>query len=192
MIATFFHWLQSMDFAVAIRESALVYPIIMTGHLTGMALFGGMILMVDMRLLGLAMRSYSVSDVVGQLRIWKRIGFCMVVGCGILLGWSEADKYYPNPFFWTKMTLLSLVIIHSLVFRRSVYRNTAELDRAPAMPGRAKLAACLSLVLWAGLVCAGRWIGYYEPKKETILLSLPERPQLEELRVKDQERERHG
>jgi uncharacterized membrane protein len=170
-LAAFFHWLQSMEFATAIRESALVYPIIMASHLTGMALFGGMILMVDMRLLGLAMTSYSVTDVVGQLRIWKRIGFVMVVTCGVLLAWSEGDKYYPNPFFWTKMTLLALVGIHALVFRRSVYANTEEIDRAPKIPGRAKLAAGLSLLLWASLVCAGRWIGYWEaPRKPDIAI----------------------
>jgi hypothetical protein len=60
------------------------------------------------------------------------------------------------------MTLLALLIVHSLVFRRSVYRNTAELDRAEGMPGRAKLAAALSLILWLGVVTAGRMIGYYE------------------------------
>ena len=157
-----FHWLQNTEFATALRESGLPYPIVMTCHLTGMALFGGMILMTDLRLLGLAMREHSVTDVVKQLRLWKRVGFVMVVTCGILLAWSEAEKYYGNPYFWTKMTLLGLVGVHALVFRRSVYGRTEELDRAPRMPTRAKVAACLSLVLWAGLVCAGRWIGYWE------------------------------
>ena len=65
----FFQWLQSTGIATALRESAWVYPIVMASHLTGMALFGGMILMTDLRLLGLVMRNSSVSDVVGQLRL---------------------------------------------------------------------------------------------------------------------------
>jgi hypothetical protein len=157
-----FQWLQNTEFATALRESGLPYPIVMTCHLTGMALFGGMILMTDLRLLGLAMKDYSVTDVVKQLRIWKRIGFVIVVTCGVLLAWCEAEKYYGNPFFWTKMTLLSLVGVHALIFRGSVYNNTEEIDRAPKIPTKAKVAACLSLLLWSGLVCAGRWIGYYE------------------------------
>jgi len=44
------------------------------------------------------MRSYSVSDVVDQLRIWKRIGGVLVVTCGIFLAWSKAEFYYHNPF----------------------------------------------------------------------------------------------
>ena len=107
-------------------------------------------------------RSQSFSDVVWRLRPWKWGGLVLMVTCGVLLAGSEAGKYYGNPYFWTKMTLLSLLIVHSLVFRRSVYRNTAALDRAAVMPGRAKLAAALSLILWVGVVTAGRMIGYYE------------------------------
>ena len=160
----FFHWLQQTEFGTALRESALVYPIVMASHLTGMALFGGLILMTDLRILGIAMRSSSVSDVIVQLRLWKRLGLVMVAGCGILLAWSKAEYYYQNPYFWIKMALLLLVGVHALVFRKSVYNNTAELDRARVMPTQAKVAACLSLVLWIGLVSAGRLIGYYEVK----------------------------
>jgi len=159
-----FQWLQNTDTATALRESAWVYPIVMATHLTGMALFGGMILMTDLRLLGVVMRKSSVSDVVGGLRVWKRVGLVLVATCGILLAWAKAEFYYHNPFFWAKMALLTLVGIHALIFRNRVYNNTAEIDRAPVIPTNAKVAACLSLALWVGLVSAGRLIGYYEPK----------------------------
>jgi len=146
---------------VAFRESALVYPIVLTGHLTGMALFGGMIAITDLRLLGWAMRSTSITDVVEQLRIWKRIGFVLVVGCGALLLGSKAELYYYNPFYWAKMSLLLLVGIHALAFR-SVYGNPAALDRAPEVPSKAKIAACLSLLIWISLVTAGRSIAYWD------------------------------
>ncbi|MCU1335279.1 MAG: putative rane protein [Bryobacterales bacterium] len=160
----FVQWLQNAGLATAIRESAIVYPVILSLHLTGMALFGGMILMTDLRLLGIAMTKRPVSEVVEGLRPWKHLGLTLVVTCGFLLAWSKIAIYYPNPFFRLKLGLLTLVTIHALVFRRSVYRNTRELDRSPVIPGRAKLAAALSLVLWIGLVSAGRWIGYWEPK----------------------------
>jgi hypothetical protein len=50
--------------------------------------------------------------------------------------------------------------VHAGVFRRSVYGNTAKLDAAPSMPTEAKLAAALSLILWAGMVFAGRLIAF--------------------------------
>ena len=163
--------IQSIGFMTDLRESALVFPIMLTTHLCCIAVFGGMILMTDLRLLGLAMTDRTVTDVVGQFRIWKRVGFCLMVTMGALLAGSEAAKYAINPFFWGKMTLLVLVGVHALVFRGSVYNNTEAIDRLPAIPTRAKVAASLSLLLWFGLVTMGRLIGYYEPPQEKAAVS---------------------
>jgi hypothetical protein len=160
-ILEIFQSIQATPWASAIRGSALVYPIIMTGHLTGMGLFGGMIAITDARLLGIAMRKYPITDVVNQARIWKRIGGTLVITCGVLLLASKAEFYYYNPFYWTKMSLLLLVGVHALVFR-GVYSNPEALDAAPQMPVKAKVAACISLLLWIGLVTAGRAIGYFD------------------------------
>jgi len=162
MILEFFRWLQSTEFITAFRESELLYPIVLTLHLTGMGLFGGMIAITDMRLLGWAMRGSSITEVVKQLRVWKQIGFVLTVGCGIMLLSAKAELYYYNPFYWTKMTLLMLVGVHALVFHKSVYANTAALDRASKVPAIAKVAACVSLFLWIGLVSAGRSIAYWD------------------------------
>ena len=161
-IQSFSHAIQSTDFFTSLRESALTYPIIMSLHLSSIAIFGGMILMTDLRLLGWAMRSVPVSDLVEQTRPWKRLGFVVMITCGALLAGSKLDEYYDNPYFQLKLLLLALVAVHAMIFHRSVYGNTAELDRAPTMPGRAKLAACLSLLLWLGILTNGRWIAYYE------------------------------
>ena len=75
-------WLQNMSFATAIRESALVFPVILSLHLTGMGLFGGMILMTDLRILGIAMTKRPISDVVNGLRPWKHLGLTLTAGCG--------------------------------------------------------------------------------------------------------------
>jgi len=164
MLLTIAHSLQSMGWATELRESALVYPVVMMGHLAGMALFGGMIVMTDMRILGLGLKKYPIADVVKGLRPWKHAGLTWTASCGIALAWSEADKYAGNPYFWMKMSFFGLILIHALVFRGSVYSKVEEFDRTAVVPGRAKLAAILSLVLWTGVVSSGRWIGYYEPK----------------------------
>ena len=161
-LAEIMHWIQSFPPMEAMRESALVYPIVMATHLASIAAFGGMILMTDLRLLGVAFTDYSVTDVVKGLRPWKHAGLTVIVICGLLLGTSEADKYYPNGFFWIKMTLLVLAVVHSLVFRGSVYHNTEALDRAKTVPPQAKVAAATSLLLWTSIACMGRLIAYWE------------------------------
>jgi hypothetical protein len=157
--------IQNIDFLTAIRESALVYPVLLGTHLACIAVFGGMILMTDLRLLGLSLKSLTITQVVGSLRPWKRVGGVIMITAGLLLGSSEAVKYAPNPYFWTKMTVLSLIGIHALIFRPLVYNNTEELDRSPVIPTKAKVAASLSLVLWLSMACLGRLIAYYEPRQ---------------------------
>jgi hypothetical protein len=168
MILSFAQWVQSTDFFTALRSSWYVYPVVMSLHLVGIALFGGLVLMTNMRLLGLAMRDHSLSDVINQFRIPKQIGLIMIATCGILMLGSKAEEYYYNAFFRIKLALLALLFVHGWAFRRSVYYNTAEIDRSPQIPGSAKLAACLSLLLWACIACAGRGIGYIDPPLEKL------------------------
>jgi len=162
-VLSFAQWLQYTDWAAALRYSATVYPLVLTLHMIGIAFFGGMILFTNLRLLGWSMRRLPVSKVIGALRVPKYIGFTIVITCGILMASSKAEEYYYNWFFWTKMSLLALIAVHGLVFRRSVYRG--RLDPAPS---QAKLAGSLSLLLWTGVMICGRGIGYIEPPLEKL------------------------
>jgi hypothetical protein len=154
--------IQSIGFLTDLRESALVYPIVMATHLACIALFGGMVVLTDLRLLGVALTSTPVSDVVNGLKWWKRLGFVIIATCGLLLGTSEAEKYAPNPYFWTKMTLLALVGVHALIFKPKVYDHPEQFDNLTVMPSQAKAAAAISLVLWLCIPTMGRLIAYYE------------------------------
>ena len=164
----FAKWIQGTDWASYVRMSAYLYPAILSAHLSGIALFAGAILVTDLRLLGVMLRNYTVSDIVGQLRWPKRIGMLIVATCGILLASSKAEEYYYNVFFRTKLILLALVFVHALVFRGGVYNNTSALDQAGQIPGKAKLAAALSLILWISIACVGRGIGYIEPPLDKL------------------------
>ena len=163
-VAEISHAIQSIGFLTYIRESGYTYPMILSTHLASIAVFGGLILMTDVRILGWAMTDVPITEVVRTLRRWKWIGFCIMVMMGLLLATSEMDKYYGNPYFQMKMSLLVLVAVHALIFRGPVYSKPEALDAAPTMPGIAKAAAISSLCLWIGIACCGRWIAYYEPK----------------------------
>lgn len=168
MLLSFAQWIQATAFFTALRGSANIYPIVMSLHMVGIAFFGGMILMTDMRLLGFAMRKRSIADVVNQLRVPKRWGLLLTASCGILMAGSKAEEYYYNAFFRAKLILFGAIIVSELIFYRTVYANPAELDRAPKTPGSAKLAAALSVVLWTSVAVCGRGIGYIEPPLNKI------------------------
>jgi len=64
------------------------------------------------------------------------------------------------------------VFVHALIFRGSVYKNPAALDQAGKIPGKAKLAAAVSLILWISIACVGRGIGYIEPPLDKLHASV--------------------
>jgi len=157
-ILSMLDWIQSTNLSVAIREGGLPYPILGGLHLLSIALFGGMLLVTDLRLLGWALKSRKVSDIWYMAVPWKRLGFLVIVVTGLLLAWAEPIRLYESPSFWVKMILFALVGVHAVVFRRSVYEHPEKLDAA--ITPRAKLAAAISLVLWAGIILAGRMIAF--------------------------------
>lgn len=157
--------IQDTQFFTALRESGVPYPMILSTHLAMIAIFGGLILLTDLRLLGLTLTDIPASELIKRTRPFKWVGFLIMITCGILLGGAKFATYYNNPFFLIKMSLLACVGIHALYFRRSVYRNPA-LDGPKGLPRAAKVAATLSLVIWLAILSNGRWIAYWEPKDE--------------------------
>lgn len=161
MLGTFGAWVQSLSVFTAVRESTLAYPTFLSTHLACIALFGGMILIGNLRLLGLVLRERSIGDVMSSLRPWKQFGFVLMIAMGVLLAGSKASEYLTNPYFQIKMVLLALIGVHGTLFRHRVYRNPG-LSGATTTPGVAKLAAVTSFVLWLGVLSMGRWIAYYD------------------------------
>jgi hypothetical protein len=151
--------IQDIGAFTAVRESVYVYPIILSTHLACIAVFGGLILVTNLRLLGWMLTDVPVDALIQGLRPWKQGGFIVMVTCGVLLGASKAEEYLTNPFFLTKMALLAGVGLHGLYFGGKVYRRDERLISAST----ARQAAVFSLILWIGVVSMGRWIAYYDP-----------------------------
>ena len=150
---------QEVGVLTAVRESVYVYPIVLSMHLACIAIFGGLILLTNLRLLGWTLMEVPADALIASLRPWKQAGFTIMVACGALLAGSKAEEYLTNPFFQLKMVLLAGVAIHGLYFRNRVYRREGRL----VSPAQARAAAVLSLMLWTSVVSMGRWIAYYDP-----------------------------
>ncbi|HEV3481579.1 MAG TPA: DUF6644 family protein, partial [Candidatus Acidoferrales bacterium] len=88
-------------------------------------------------------------------------GFAIMVVSGTLLFSSEATKLYNNGAFLLKMCLILLAGINALVFHTTIYQRVDKWDVAAVTPIAAKLAGAFSLVLWVGVIFAGRWIAYW-------------------------------
>ena len=153
-------WLEKTPAAAAMRDSLWTFDITETIHTLGIILVAGTIMLVDLRLLGLGLRREPVSHVVSRVVPWTLSGFGLMFLTGGWLFSAEATKLYHSPAFRIKMVLLSLAGLNALIFHLTIYRRSAEWDGMPVAPLRARLAGLASLVLWVGIIAAGRAIAY--------------------------------
>jgi hypothetical protein len=153
-------WLEQTSVGAGIRESLWLFPAIETVHLLGMAALVGTVGVFDLRLLGRTLRRERVSELGRRLLPWTSGAFAVQVVTGVLLFSSEAVKVYTNPAFRLKMLLIFLAGVHALVFHWTVYRNVASWDDGAVLPVGAKVAGLVSILLWIGVVAAGRFIGF--------------------------------
>jgi hypothetical protein len=153
-------WLEKTPAAAAMRDSLWIFDITETTHTLGIILVAGTIMLVDLRLLGLGLRREPVSHVVSRIVPWTLSGFGLMFFTGGWLFSAEASKLYHSPAFRIKMILLSLAGLNALIFHLTIYRRAAEWDGMPVAPMRARLAGLASLVLWIGIIAAGRSIAY--------------------------------
>ena len=153
-------WLNDTSCSTALRESPWDYYILGAFHILGIGLFGGVVLLGDLRLLGIALRRVRVSQVLDRFRPWKSAGFGVVFASGVLLALSEPLDCYHSRCFWASLLLLALFGANALVFRFGIYRSVTAWDEASSAPAAAQWAAGISLLLLAALVIAGRGIAF--------------------------------
>jgi len=156
----FCKWLEGSWVGGGVRESLWLFPVIETVHLLGMTTLVGTVAVLDFRLLGWVMRRERVSNLASRLLPWAWTGFAVQVITGAILFSSEAVKVYGNPAFRVKMLLMLLTGVHALIFQLIVKRDVATWDAGAALPAKAKVAGGVSILLWIGVVAAGRFIGF--------------------------------
>ncbi len=155
-VLEFCKWVQFSPPLIAMRSSPWLFPIIATIHLMGLAVLGGAVLVVDLRLLGFGMRRQPVAQLVRDTDRWLMGSLLVMVATGIPLFMCFATKYYYLTFFWVKMVALCLV----LVFTFSIHRRVAMADETHANTVSSKVVALVSLSLWTTVAFGGRYIGF--------------------------------
>jgi hypothetical protein len=156
----FCKWLEATPVGASVRQSLWLFPAIETVHLLGMAALLATIGTFDLRLAGILLRRDTISSVGRRLLPWAWAAFAIQVITGGLLFSSEASHMVVNPAFRVKMLLIVLAGTHALAFQWATRKRIPAWDGEAAPPALARIAGVLSLLLWMGVVAAGRWIGF--------------------------------
>jgi hypothetical protein len=153
-------WLQNSLMGRSIHDSVWLFPVIETIHLFGVVVLVGAASVLDLRLMGVAFKDYTVSMLADRFLPWIWAGFVIQVVTGILLFSSEATKMYGSDVFRVKMLLIAAAGLNALVFHLLAYQSIGKWDQDAVAPLSARFAGTFSILLWFGIVGAGRWIAY--------------------------------
>lgn len=153
-------WLETTALAVAMRQWLWLYPIVEIAHILGFVVLVGAAAMFDLRLLGLS-RGVPVTDLARHLLPWARGGLAIVAPTGLMMFTAHATEIAVNPAFRLKLILIAGATLNATVFHRWPFKSVSAWNQYAEAPRTAKLAACVSLVFWAGVISCGRLLAYF-------------------------------
>jgi hypothetical protein len=152
--------LQATSLGTAIAESTVLFPLIEAVHLLGLAVSIGLLLVVDLRLLGLVLPKVPAVTVHRQLRRWIFSGFTTTLVSGVLLFLAEAAQVIVNYAFIAHALFVILGIANAVFFEIRLASHAAEWRDALRLPAAARLAGAASLSAWFLVLVSGRLIPY--------------------------------
>jgi hypothetical protein len=152
----FSDWLSATAFSQAIQVTSWAIPGIQTVHLLGIAALFASALVVSLRIAGHGLSSEPLPAVARRFvrAIWSLLLILLV--SGLLLITAEPGRTITNPVFYAKMTMLAVAVCITLWLARVSRR---ELQKPS---GIHVAAAAFGMLLWIGIIFAGRFIAYVE------------------------------
>ena len=157
-LVSYFQAVADSSLSQAISTSTWAFAVIESVHLLALAVIGGAVLVVDLRLLGWGLRDQRVADLARDAFPWLVGSLIVMLVTGYLLMASLAySKYFINYAFQLKMWFLFAAILYTYTIRRSFTRR----DESRINPAVAKIIAIVSILLWSGVGIMGRGIGFY-------------------------------
>ena len=152
--------LEGTALAQYVASSDWAFPTFETIHVIAIVTVVGSIVVVDLRLLGLASRETRVTELTKDTLPWTWGAFVLALITGTLLFISKATTYIVNPFFLWKMVLIALAGVNMAVFHLITWHDIKTWDAAPQAPRGAKIAGGISIGLWAIVLFVARAIGF--------------------------------
>ena len=152
----FVSWVENSALGIWMIDSIWGYPIVLSAHAVGMSIVVGTVLMIDLRVLGLAGDAPLASF---RNMFWVTwFGVFLNFTSGVALFASDPAKFLVHPAFWIKIALMLVGVLSHVLLWNSLSVNS----HGQGESGKVKNLAIFSLLLWVGVIIAGRVIGYIE------------------------------
>jgi zinc transporter ZupT len=150
-----------------VQEDPWGYPIVLSCHAVGMALLAGVVLMMNFRVLGLG-RAVPLRY-LHRLMNLAFVGLILNLLSGLMLFVADAVSHYENTAFRIKILLLVaggilIVLLSRRVFTQSAAHGVTDhsADYVADESASTRVIAGLCVLVWTGVIVAGRLIAYAE------------------------------
>ncbi len=145
-----------MDFAALtgipwIARHPIAYPALEMVHITGIALLLGSLVLLELRLWGVA-AELPVAPLARLALGVTATGFALAAASGLLMFAANPAELLGNRFFLIKMGLLTVAGCNAVLFH-----SRGGLQRSDAWT---RAQTVLSVGLWLGAIICGRWMAY--------------------------------
>jgi hypothetical protein len=160
MLQIFSKWLGATAASAVIQNVSWIIPLVQTIHILAIAIVLSSVAMLDLRLLGVAGKRVTISDMAERFLPWIWGALIVLASTGAILIIGEPNRSLMNPAFQIKMALVVSAIAVTLIFQHTVRRNAAFWDLSPSRRRSARLTALISLAIWLAIAICGRLIAY--------------------------------
>ncbi len=155
-LLSFFNWLDTSWLADIAKAYGGVFAVVQMFHLLALSLLGGMVLVGDLRLLGVVMKDIPSETVIANTEKWFGVALVVITLSGVFMSAAVAMKLYYNEMFWAKMVAFAT----GVVFFYFVRKPLLDTDHSRINTWTLRLTALASITLWFTVAACGRWIGF--------------------------------
>jgi hypothetical protein len=159
-LSEFSRWLAATSLSHTIQIAGWIIPTLQTIHILSVAVVFSSAILVDLRIWRLLERDVPLPEVARRFlpTIWPVLLILLTTGSLLIVG--EPKRSLLNSTFYLKMALLAVAIVLTVGLQRSISSSPNFWDRNRARRVAGRFAASVSIVVWCGILFAGRWIAY--------------------------------
>ena len=157
----FANWLSLTSISVLIqRNEKWVIPTIQSIHIIGIGIVLTCVLMMTLRVLGVAGTDRTVLQTRRRFGPWLTGALLLLLATGLALVIGEPERELLAFSFWLKMLLVACGAGLSLWFQHSVRRDEQVWESILVHRALVRTLAAMAVLIWIAIIFLGRFIAY--------------------------------
>jgi drug/metabolite transporter (DMT)-like permease len=157
----FAEWLAATAPSLLIqRNEKWVIPTIQSVHIMGVGIVLTCVLMMTLRLLGIAGGDRTLRQTQQRFGPWLTGALLMLLATGLVLVVAEPERELLAFSFWLKMILVACGAGLSALFQRSLQRHEPAWENVLVHQARVRVLVAAAFLIWIAIIFLGRFIAY--------------------------------